>query len=147
MWTARRDARFESRDVRSALRAQRRPVDAGKERVRLDLFCGCVAEPPFAVAEQRPHLKTCGVWDVRCVWRPVGQASGIRELSSHEVLGLGRQCGLGWELEGLLVAQDLAARHQRVVAVEGRVSHEHLEHDDAERPPVAVLVVARGRAA
>ena len=60
-------ARFESRDVRSTLRAQRRPVDAAKERMRLDLFCGGVAEAAFAVAEQRPHLQKRGVWAVRRV--------------------------------------------------------------------------------
>ena len=105
-------------DVRSALRAQRRPVDAGKERVRLDLLCGGVAEAAFAVAEQSPHLQEWG-FGSSDVWRHARQASGIRAQSSHEVLGLGRQCGFRRELEGLLVAEDLAARHQRVVAVEG----------------------------
>ena len=40
-------------------------------------------------------------------------------------------------------ACEAAAARARVVAVEGRVADEHLIHDDAERPPVAVGVVAR----
>ena len=98
---------------------------------------------PRRPSRSQSNARTCssGVWVVRGVAPSEAGECGIREQSSHEVFGLGRQCGLGRELERLLVAEDLAARHQRVVAVEGRVPHEHLKHDDAERPPVAVLMI------
>ena len=149
---------------------------------------GCALISSVEVWPSRPsrsqsRARTCrsGVWGVRrgamCGRRAAFESKG----ALYEVLGLGRQCGFRRELEGLLVAQDLAARHQRIVAVERRVPversrevareqgrvwwevgrdgslgtgllpssarllrgvpHEHLKHDDAERPPVAVLVI------
>mmetsp|Transcript_2837 Transcript_2837/g.7097 ORF Transcript_2837/g.7097 Transcript_2837/m.7097 type:complete len:225 (-) Transcript_2837:551-1225(-) len=79
----------------------------------LDLLGALLAEPLLAVAQQR----------------------------ADEALGVRGERRLRRELQGLLEAEDLAARDQRVVAVKGRVADEHLVDDDAERPPVAVLVV------
>ena len=94
-------ARFKSRDVRSALRAQRRPVDAGKERVRLDLLCGGVAEAAFAVAEQSPHLQAGVGVGSSDVWRHVRQASGIGESKARtrcSASGVNAASGGNWRV-------------------------------------------------
>lgn len=47
-----------------------------------------------------------------------------------------------WDFEESWPVEDLAACRHRVLGVKRRVSHETLEHDHTQRPPVAFLAVA-----
>jgi hypothetical protein len=79
---------------------------------------------------------------VHDVARPAPQiAEALRavggEEATNEVLGV--RVNVRWE--GHLVAQDLLVDPQGVVVKEGRVAGEHLEGEDAKRPPVDGLAV------
>ena len=94
---------------------------------------GCALISSVEVCPSRPsrsqsRARTCRSegWVVRRVAPCEAGERHWREQGSHEVLGLGRQCGLGRELERFLVAEDLAARDEGVVAVEWGVPHKHL---------------------
>mmetsp|Transcript_13645 Transcript_13645/g.33562 ORF Transcript_13645/g.33562 Transcript_13645/m.33562 type:complete len:577 (-) Transcript_13645:349-2079(-) len=95
------------------LRVQRVPGDAREEGVRLDFVHALRAQPLLHVAHE----------------------------ALDEVLRGGRHRHLVGEAQVRAPVDDLAARGERVVAVEGRVAHHHLKHDGAQRPPVALHAV------
>mmetsp|Transcript_13027 Transcript_13027/g.33390 ORF Transcript_13027/g.33390 Transcript_13027/m.33390 type:complete len:273 (-) Transcript_13027:384-1202(-) len=69
-------------------------------------------------------------------------ALAVGEQPANQRGRLGGQLGFGREDERLMMTQDLTTGHEGVVAVEWRVSDEHLKQHDAERPPVAVGAVS-----
>ena len=55
----------------------------------------------------------------------------------NRLLRLLRNGHLGWERQRLFPSHDLLVGLLRVFRAEGRVADQHLEHDDAKRPPIA----------
>ena len=81
------------------LRAQRRPVDAGKEGMRLDLLCGGVPEAAFAVAEQSSHLQQWGLGRQPCGamrgWRAAYESKARTRCSAS---GVNAASGGNWRV-------------------------------------------------
>ena len=67
---------------------------------------------------------------------------GVRHQLPDEVLGRSTQFGLRGYDECLPPVDDLLARAARFVGEEGRIPHQHLEQDGAQRPPIGRLRVA-----
>ena len=65
--------------------------------------------------------------------------SGVRVRAEplDRLLRLFRNRHLGWKGQRLLPSHDLLVGLLRVFRAEGRVADQHLEHDDAKRPPIA----------
>ena len=66
----------------------------------------------------------------------------ISQLLGNEISGHGRDGHLGRKDERVAPLHHLAVGDLGVLGAEGRVADEHLEHDDAQRPPVARAAVA-----
>jgi len=59
-----------------------------------------------------------------------------------EIHGKGGDFWFCWKLKELLMLEDLLACAGGIIREEGRITNQHLEHDDSNTPPIDTFVVA-----
>lgn len=65
-----------------------------------------------------------------------------RDLLSNQILRLGTQRNIVWEVQTLTPVDNLPVRVMAILRTEWRPTHQTLEHDSSQTPPIAVEAVS-----
>lgn len=129
------DSTRKARLERSADPAQRVKFDAAEEGVALDLVRAAAAETVLGVDDEAIYKSV-----LTCT-----KMGGCFGLLSNQVLGLGTQRDIIWEVQTLPPVDNLSVCVMAILGTERRPAHQTLEHDSAQTPPIAVEAVSVSR--
>lgn len=133
-----------SRLKRSSDPAKRVELDATEKVVALELSSTTATKTILSVADQAMNRSALSSY-FWCPDRTSGSERWKSYVPSDQILCLGTQLNIIWEVQALPPVHNLAIRVVAVFGAERRPADQALEHDCSQAPPIAVETVPMAR--